>query len=190
MVRVVSTAHLGSKSCGWAVILNASSGCSDGPLELRPGDVNQWIRDRIAEASDQPRFDEIDVSPPPPPPRSAPPIESIPEQERTGTRFGMDDQGRIDVLRIPPATDDLQRFHYEEMRHKAEALAGLGQMLGEIAPAINRILEALPEHIEEAIGRQAMVARQYVAPTPSTRMFTRSRTISGLTPRACDTCRG
>ncbi len=81
---------------------------------------------------------------------SWPRIESIPEQERTGTRFGMDAQGRIDVLRIPPTTDDLQRFHYEEMRYKAESLAGLGQMLGDIGPAINRILEALPEHIEDA----------------------------------------
>jgi hypothetical protein len=80
--------------------------------------------------------------------RSIPPIESIPEQERTGTRFGIDAQGLIDVLRIPPAIDDLQRFHYDEMRHKAEALAALGQMLGDIAPAATRILEALPEGIE------------------------------------------
>jgi len=78
------------------------------------------------------------------------PIESIPEQERTGTRFDMDAQGRIDVVRTPPATDDSQRLHYDEMRHKAEHLAGLGQMLGDIAPDINRILEALPEHIEDA----------------------------------------
>jgi hypothetical protein len=71
-----------------------------------------------------------------PPPVGPPPIESIPEQERTGTRFGMDAWGRIDVVPIPPAMDDLQRFHYDEMRHKAEALIALGQMLGDIAPAI------------------------------------------------------
>ena len=65
-----------------------------------------------------------------------PRIESIPEQERMGTRFGMDAHGRIDVLRSPPATDELQRLHYDEMRHKAEALAALGQMLGDTAPAI------------------------------------------------------
>ena len=85
-----------------------------------------------------------------PPPADPPPIESIPEQERTGTRFGMDAQGRIDVLQTPPTIDQLQRFHYEEMRHKAEALAGLGQMLGDITPAIARTLEALPAHIERA----------------------------------------
>jgi hypothetical protein len=79
-----------------------------------------------------------------------PPIESIPEQESTGTRFGMDAQGRIDVVRTPPATDGLQRFHYDEMCHKAQALAELGQMLGDIEPDINRILEALPEHMEDA----------------------------------------
>ena len=79
-----------------------------------------------------------------------PSIESIPEQDRTGTRFGMDAQGRIDVLRSPPATDELQRLHYDEMRHKAQTLAGLGQMLGDTAPAINRIIEALPEKIEDA----------------------------------------
>ncbi len=81
---------------------------------------------------------------------SPPPIESIPEQERTGTRFGMDDVGRIDVLRTPPTTDDLQRLHYDEMRHKAEALSELGQMLGDVARAVSRILDALPERIEDA----------------------------------------
>ena len=81
---------------------------------------------------------------------SIPPIETIPEQERTGTRFGIDAQGLIDVLRIPPTIDDLQRFHYDEMRHKAQQLVGLGQMLGDIAPAVTRILEALPEHMEDA----------------------------------------
>jgi hypothetical protein len=44
----------------------------------------------------------------------------------------------------------LQRFHYDEMRHKAQALAELGQMLGDIAPDINRIREALPEDIKDA----------------------------------------
>src|SRR5271170_307989 len=38
-----------------------------------------------------------------PPANILPPIESIPEQERTGTRFDMDAEGRIDVVRIPPA---------------------------------------------------------------------------------------
>ena len=85
-----------------------------------------------------------------PPPAGPPPIESIPEQERIGTRFGMDAQGLIDVLQTPPTIDQLQRFHYEEMRHKAEALAGLGQMLGDITPAIARTLEALPAQIEDA----------------------------------------
>ena len=79
-----------------------------------------------------------------------PPLESIPEQESTGTRFGMDAQGRIDVVRTPPATDGLQRFHYDEMRHKAQALAELGQMLGDIAPDVDRIREALPEDIKDA----------------------------------------
>lgn len=79
-----------------------------------------------------------------------PPIESIPEQNRVGTRFGVDVEGRIDVLRTPPATDDLQSLHYHEMRHKARDLAGLGQMLGDIAPAVTRILEALPKRMEDA----------------------------------------
>jgi hypothetical protein len=83
-------------------------------------------------------------------PADVPPIESIPEQERTGTRFGVDAQGRIDVVQISPATDDLQRFHYDEMRHKAQALAALGQMLGDVALPANRILEALPERMEDA----------------------------------------
>jgi hypothetical protein len=81
---------------------------------------------------------------------SIPPIESIPKQDSTGTRFGLDAQGRIDVIRVPPATDDLQRFHYDEMYHKAQQLVGLGQMVGDIAPAVTRMLEALPEHMEDA----------------------------------------
>ena len=36
------------------------------------------------------------------------------------------------------------------MRHKAQQLIELGQMLGDIAPAVARILEALPEHMEDA----------------------------------------
>jgi hypothetical protein len=77
-------------------------------------------------------------------------IESIPEQDRIGTRFGVDAEGRIDVLQTPPATDDLQRLHYDEVRHKAQDLAGLGQMLGDIAPTVTRILETLPERMEDA----------------------------------------
>ncbi len=78
-----------------------------------------------------------------------PSIESIPEQERTGTRFGMDGQGRIDVLQTPPTIDELQRLHYEEMRHKAQALSDLGQMLGDLAQDTFRILDALREGIED-----------------------------------------
>ena len=63
--------------------------------------------------------------PPIPAPKPAA-IGSIPDQERTGTRFGVDAEGRIDVVRVPPATDELQRLHYDEMRHKALALAALG----------------------------------------------------------------
>ena len=113
-----------------------------------------------------------------------PPIESIPEQERTGTRFGMDAQGRIDVLQIPPASDDLQRFHYDEMRHKAEALATLGQMLGDTAPAVNSHSSSPAGTHRGRVRRQALVARQYPG-RATTRMFERSPTISGLTPRAC-----
>ena len=79
-----------------------------------------------------------------------PAIESIPKQEHIGTRFSVDAQGRIDVVRVPLAADELQRLHYDEMRHKAAALAALGQMLGDVAPATNRILEALPERMEDA----------------------------------------
>ena len=97
---------------------------------------------------------------------SPPTIESIPEQERIGTRFGMDEVGRIDILRTPPTTDDLQGFHYHEMRHKAQALSDLGQMLGDIAPAVHRILGALSEHMEEASVDKIWVARQHVTPAP------------------------
>jgi hypothetical protein len=87
--------------------------------------------------------------PPIPAPKPAA-IESIPEQERTGTCFGVDAQGRIDVVRIPPATDELQRLHYDEVRQKALALVALGQMLGDVALPAKRILEALPERMEDA----------------------------------------
>jgi hypothetical protein len=78
-----------------------------------------------------------------------PSIEVIPQQEAGGTRFRADDQGRIDVLRIAAAADELQDLHYREMRFKAQALAALGQMLGDLGYGIGRILEALPEHIDD-----------------------------------------
>ena len=95
-----------------------------------------------------------------------PSIESIPEQERTGTRFGMDGQGRIDVLQTPPTIDELQRLHYEEMRHKAQALSDLGQMLGDLAQDTFRILRRIAGGDRGRGGRQALVARQYAAPAP------------------------
>jgi hypothetical protein len=84
------------------------------------------------------------------PPTNLPPIETIPLQERAATQFRADAQGRIDVVQIPPATDELQRLHYDEMRHKAAVLVALGQMLGDVAWPAKRILEALPERMEDA----------------------------------------
>ena len=71
-------------------------------------------------------------------------------QERAATQFRADAQGRIDVVKIPPSSDELQRLHYDELRHKALALVALGQMLGDLALPADRFLEALPERIEEA----------------------------------------
>jgi hypothetical protein len=79
-----------------------------------------------------------------------PPIETIPTQERAATQFRADAEGRIDVIRIPPTQDELQRIHYDEMRHKAVAMVALGQMLGDLGNPIDRMLEALPEHMEDA----------------------------------------
>jgi hypothetical protein len=83
-------------------------------------------------------------------PKNLPSIETIPSQERAATQFRADAEGRIDVVRIPPARDELQRFHYDEMRHKATAMVALGQMLGDLASPTSRILEALPERMEDA----------------------------------------
>jgi hypothetical protein len=120
----------------------------DAIWRLGPSDVNAEIK-RLSEEHDWAK------KLPYRPGRFIPQIRSaeglsIPEQDRTGTRFVMDAGGRIDVLQIPPVPDDLQRFHYGEMRRKAEALAELGQMLGAIALAVKGILEALPECIEDA----------------------------------------
>ena len=84
------------------------------------------------------------------PPLNLPPVETIPLQERAATQFRADAQGRIDVVQIPPSSDELQRLHYDEMRHKALALVALGQMLGDLASPADRFLEALPERIEDA----------------------------------------
>ena len=84
------------------------------------------------------------------PPLEPPPIESIPEQDPAGTRFRIDAEGRIDAIIVPPTPDTLQRFHYDELRQKAEALAALGQMLGDLGVPALRILEALPTDIEDA----------------------------------------
>ncbi|MGA2491718.1 MAG: hypothetical protein ABSF67_02075 [Roseiarcus sp.] len=84
------------------------------------------------------------------PPANLPPIETIPSQERAATQFHADAEGRIDVVRVPPTSDDRQRLLYEEMRHKAKELAALGQMLGDLSPAVDRVLEALPERTENA----------------------------------------
>jgi hypothetical protein len=79
-----------------------------------------------------------------------PPVETIPSQEPAATQFRADAEGRIDVVQIPPSTDVRQRLLYDEMRHKAQELAALGQMLGDVSPAVDRILEALPERMEDA----------------------------------------
>jgi hypothetical protein len=84
------------------------------------------------------------------PPAILPPIETIPSQERAATQFHSDAEGRIDVVRIRPSSGDRQRLLYDETRHKAQALAALGQMLGDLSPAVDRILEALPERMEDA----------------------------------------
>ena len=84
------------------------------------------------------------------PPMNSPPVETIPLQERAATQFRADAQGRIDVVQIPPSSDEFQRLHYDEMRHKALALVALGQMLGDLASPADRILEALPERMEDA----------------------------------------
>ncbi|MGO9771291.1 MAG: hypothetical protein ACLPSW_17410 [Roseiarcus sp.] len=144
---------------GWDVWIDWYEARLDGRLRSQEVELAyvQFIRNVLPTSSAWEANSEIkrliDLYTPPPeamPGTPYPRIESIPEQERTGTRFGIDAQGRIDVVRIPPSTDELQRLHYDEMRHKALALAALGQMLGDVALPTNRILEALPEHMEDA----------------------------------------
>ncbi len=84
------------------------------------------------------------------PSESAPSADFIPPQERTATQFGVDSLGRIDIIQVPPDADELQQFHYNEMRHKARELIGLGQMLGDMSSPVTRFLEALPEQMAAA----------------------------------------
>jgi hypothetical protein len=55
-----------------------------------------------------------------------PPADSIPQQLATASRFSRSADGLIDLAPDPVQVDELQREMYDEVRHKAGALAALG----------------------------------------------------------------
>ena len=82
---------------------------------------------------------------------SPPDIEAIiPPQVSGGSHFKLDESGRIDLVPDPPANaDERQRELYDELRHKAHELSGLGHnQLADLSTAIDRFSEALPDNIE------------------------------------------
>jgi hypothetical protein len=78
-----------------------------------------------------------------------PDINSVPLQVKAASQFWLDAEGRIDLLPDPPFLEETQREFFEEMRHKAIALAGIGHnQLAELAEPVDRFRAALPENIE------------------------------------------
>jgi hypothetical protein len=82
-----------------------------------------------------------------------PPVETIPQQEITGSQFRLDGEGLIDIVPDPPNhapyADATQRELFEEMRHKGFALAEVGHnLLAELSTPVERFCSALPEDIE------------------------------------------
>ncbi|PNE11559.1 MAG: hypothetical protein CR217_08095 [Beijerinckiaceae bacterium] len=82
------------------------------------------------------------------------PIEAIPGQEPLATRFCVNSEGLIDVVRDPPApgtaADPLQREFYEEIRLKAQSLVAVGpNQLGDLSGPANRFCEGLKDRIED-----------------------------------------
>lgn len=100
----------------------------------------------IVNAEIKRRIDELEAKPPP--------IDVIPEQEPTATRFDVNFQGLIDVVLDPPApgsaTDALQREFYEETRLKAQALIELGpNLLGALNDPANRFRFGLKDRLDD-----------------------------------------
>jgi hypothetical protein len=82
-----------------------------------------------------------------------PAVNSIPQQVTAASQFALNADGRIDLVLDPPShaqsADNLQREMYQEMRHKALAVAGLGHnQLAELLIPVDRFYAALPEDID------------------------------------------
>jgi hypothetical protein len=115
-----------------------------------PRAANARIREIIEEREifDSAFTDEPELG------HDVPSIESVPEQVKSGSRFRLDAEGRIDLVPDPPThgplADDLQRELYREIRYKALGLAKLGHnQLADLSEPIDRFLAASPDRIED-----------------------------------------
>jgi hypothetical protein len=83
-------------------------------------------------------------------PELPPNADAIPRQTGAASRFGLDVEGRIDLLPDAPLPDSMQRELYREVRYKAVALQGLGHnQLAEMSEPVSRFLLATPVRIED-----------------------------------------
>ena len=83
-------------------------------------------------------------------PENPPEADAIPQQTAVASQFSVNAEGRIDLLPDAPLPDNAQRQIYQEARHKALALSGLGHnQLAGMSEPVARFLAAAPDRIED-----------------------------------------
>jgi hypothetical protein len=115
----------------------------DAIWQQRPAVVNSHIKELVTEREIFQHATEDE-------PDELPDVDAIPRQTAAASQFALDRDGRLDLLPDEPLPDDTQRDIYQEVRHKALALHGLGhnQLAGMTEP-VARFLAAAPERIED-----------------------------------------
>jgi hypothetical protein len=79
-----------------------------------------------------------------------PDADAIPPQASAASQFGLDREGRIDLIPDAPLPDAMQRELYEDVRYKALAMSELGHnQLAGMSEPISRFLAVAPERIED-----------------------------------------
>lgn len=113
----------------------------DAIWQQSPTMVNAHVKQLITEAFRHATEDKPD---------ELPEADAIPLQATAASQFALNAEGRLDLLADAPLRDDMQRDIYQEVRHKALALSGLGHnQLADMSEPVQRFLIAAPERIED-----------------------------------------